>query len=105
MFALANVVHFLADEFARLGGGRLPFARILPRSLNCFLFWHTSMLRIRLRTRMGYHRISGYPKMFKTDGGSAAPSGDASARQIEQAKEGRLESAFGGSKPPLLANS
>jgi hypothetical protein len=40
MLSFANMLHFLPHKFARLRRRRLPFARVLPRSFHCFLFWH-----------------------------------------------------------------
>jgi hypothetical protein len=40
VFALANVVHFFAYEFAGLRAGRFAFFFVALRSLNNFFFWH-----------------------------------------------------------------
>jgi hypothetical protein len=40
MFALPDMFHFLADKFARLGGGRPPFAFVFACPFNHFFFWH-----------------------------------------------------------------
>jgi len=40
MFALANVLHFFAHKFPRLGGGRLAFLGVCARPLDRFFFWH-----------------------------------------------------------------
>ena len=42
MFALPNVLHFFAHEFARLGGRRKPFTFIFVRPFDCFVFWHNA---------------------------------------------------------------
>jgi hypothetical protein len=39
--ALFELVHFLPDKFARLGGGLLALARIAPRPLDGGWLWHT----------------------------------------------------------------
>jgi hypothetical protein len=41
MFTFANVIHLLAHEFARLGGWRFSFLRVLARPLDRSLFRHT----------------------------------------------------------------
>ena len=45
MFALADVFHFLAHEFACLGGRRFAFAFVLAGSFNYFVFWHNTLFR------------------------------------------------------------
>jgi hypothetical protein len=40
MTPFANMMNLFAHEFARLGGGRLPFRRILARTLERLLFRH-----------------------------------------------------------------
>ena len=40
MLAFPDVVHFLADEFPRLGAGSFTFARVFLRPFDSFLFWH-----------------------------------------------------------------
>jgi len=40
MFPLADMFHFLANKFARLGRWRLAFLGIFPRTFYCFFFWH-----------------------------------------------------------------
>lgn len=42
MFALANVMNFLADKFSRLSGRRFPFAGIFASSIDSFLIGHES---------------------------------------------------------------
>src|SRR5262245_31809843 len=51
MFALANVVHFLTDKFARLSGGGFALPGIPAGPLQSFLFWHNSNALI--------HRLAG----------------------------------------------
>jgi hypothetical protein len=42
MFAFPDMFHFLAHEFARLGGRRFAFTFIFTRSFGCFFFWHNN---------------------------------------------------------------
>src|SRR5262249_22530387 len=42
VFALPDMFHFLANEFAGLGAGGLAFARILTRTLDGSFLWHNS---------------------------------------------------------------
>jgi len=42
MFALANMMHFLANEFTRLRAWCFSFTFVPPGSFQSFLFWHTS---------------------------------------------------------------
>src|SRR6059058_4799217 len=42
MFAFANMFHFLAHEFACLGGGRFAFAFVFTRPFDWFFFRHTN---------------------------------------------------------------
>jgi hypothetical protein len=44
MFALANMVHFFANELACLSTGRFAFALVLPCPFNYFFFWHNKMV-------------------------------------------------------------
>jgi len=48
MFALAHVMHFLADEFTRLRAGRLSFLFIFASALDCFTFRHKEHLLPKL---------------------------------------------------------
>jgi hypothetical protein len=40
MFPFADMLHFLANEFAGLSRWRFPLPSIFPRSFDRFLFWH-----------------------------------------------------------------
>src|SRR5690349_2570276 len=40
VFAVANVLDFLANELARLGAGRFAFSLVAAGSFDGFLFWH-----------------------------------------------------------------
>jgi hypothetical protein len=40
MLTAANLVNFLANEFAGLGRGRLSLTLVFKRSLDCSLVWH-----------------------------------------------------------------
>jgi hypothetical protein len=44
MFAFANMFHFFAHEFARLGGRRQTFAFVFTRPFDCFFFWHCKIV-------------------------------------------------------------
>src|SRR6266699_6261787 len=44
MFSSPNVADFLANEFARLGGGRFSLRGIAPRPLDGLFLWHDSLL-------------------------------------------------------------
>jgi hypothetical protein len=44
MFAFANMFHFFAHEFARLGGRRQTFAFVFTRSFDWFFFWHSKIV-------------------------------------------------------------
>jgi hypothetical protein len=44
MFALADVIHFLLDEFTRLRAGSLALALVLPCPLQCLFLWHAYLL-------------------------------------------------------------
>ena len=46
MFPLANMLHLFPHKFARLRGGRLPFALVFLSPFNSFLFWHSKMLSL-----------------------------------------------------------
>ena len=46
MFSFADVFHFFADKFARLGGRRFPFARVFFCSFDRFFFWHNESLSL-----------------------------------------------------------
>ena len=46
MFAVSNVLHLFSDELSRLCGGRLSFARVAPRTLECLAFRHRETRRI-----------------------------------------------------------
>src|SRR5207302_3092172 len=41
MFAFPNVFHFFAHKLTRPSAGRFALTLVLPRSFNCFFFWHT----------------------------------------------------------------
>lgn len=43
MLPFADVVHFLAHKFARLGTGRFAFARVLMSAFQSFFFRHLSL--------------------------------------------------------------
>ena len=43
MLAFSNMVHFFADELARLRARRLPFASIFLSALQSFLLRHTAL--------------------------------------------------------------
>jgi len=45
VFALADMVHFLAHEFTRLRAGRLSFFLVAFRSSDDLLFWHLCTFR------------------------------------------------------------
>lgn len=40
MFAFADVMHLLTNEFTRLSAGRLAFTRVLTRTFDGFSFRH-----------------------------------------------------------------
>src|SRR6185312_15424092 len=44
MFTLADIVNFLADEFAGLRARRLPLSFVSSRFSGCFFLWHTAPL-------------------------------------------------------------
>jgi hypothetical protein len=46
MLAAADVMHFLADEFASLGCGPLAFSAHLTRSFEGLLFRHKNLLPV-----------------------------------------------------------
>jgi hypothetical protein len=56
MFALADVVHLLLDEFTRLRAGSLALALVPPSPLHCLFLWHACLL---LRRHSPAHRRSG----------------------------------------------
>src|SRR5262249_18017729 len=61
VFPLANVIHFLAHEFACLGAGRLSFALVLARSFYGFLIRQSippkRMVQSRIRCPEFYRRL------------------------------------------------
>src|SRR4030081_2836029 len=56
MFALADVVHLLLDEFTRLRAGSLALALVPPSPLHCLFLWHACLL---LRRHSPAHRRPG----------------------------------------------
>ena len=51
MFALADVVYFFADEFPGLGGRSFSLPFVFARPFECFFFWHSFVLWIRVMAR------------------------------------------------------
>src|SRR5689334_22086588 len=92
MLPFADVVHLFADELARLGARRLPFALVLAGSFECFSFrhdcspsrWKIPTVSMRSSSPSNKKRADNVPRRRSTltDSGLLCDDSDLSWRTI-----------------------